>query len=65
MTRGEDRTSLVLSPAPRFALSGPPGFGFLRRPASCMAQASLSTGSRPHLLHAVVPEGEWVNRGIT
>ena len=59
MIRGEDSTSLVLS-----ALSGPPGFGFLRRPASCMAQASLSTGSRPHLLHAVVPEGEWVNRGI-
>jgi hypothetical protein len=25
---------------------------------SCMAQASLSTGSRSHLLHAVVPEGE-------
>jgi len=30
----------------------------LRCPTSCMAQASLWTGSRSHLLHAVVPKGE-------
>jgi len=30
----------------------------LRCPTSCMAQASLSTGTRSHLLHAVVPKGE-------
>jgi len=27
----------------------------MRYPTFCMAQASLSTGTRPHLLHAVVP----------